>query len=235
MKNIYLLFFYYLIYLISCQDNSNEKNQDEEMPDINPIFKDFYEKWNKILPTFVSQYMHSIPIQYNSEAQFFENITKTPCNFQGAVVLDDATTKDDIIEIKIIAPNNTVIFQEASVASIFSLNLTDKGLYTISINNRFLYRNVRPFLMANSGQNLILEKENLSETEKKLDSIITFLQKFEQDSKLYRGFKRKINEELSKTNKYFYTFSLIETITLVSVSIWQYFYLKHLFEVKGSL
>ena len=50
-----------------------------------------------------------------------------------------------------------------------------------------------------------------------------------------RGFKRRGSEELSKTNNYFYAFSVIETIILIGVTIWQYFYLKHLFEIKGSL
>ena len=105
----------------------------------------------------------------------------------------------------------------------------------MEFHNRILNKEVRPNLMVNSGQNTILEKENLSKTEKKLDSIVTFLKKYEQDTKLAKGFKRIGNEELSKTNKYFFAFSVIETIVLIGVSIWQYFYLKHLFEIKGSL
>jgi hypothetical protein len=38
-----------------------------------------------------------------------------------------------------------------------------------------------------------------------------------------------------KTNQYFYTFSIIETVVLVSISVWQFYYMKHLFEIKGSL
>ena len=87
----------------------------------------------------------------------------------------------------------------------------------------------------NSGQNLFVEKENLSNTEKKLDSLLSFMKKYEQDYKLNRGFKRQRNEELSQTNKYFFIFSVVETIVLIGVSIWQYYYLKHLFEMKGSL
>ena len=61
------------------------------------------------------------------------------------------------------------------------------------------------------------------------------MKKYEQDYKLNRGFKRQRNEELSQTNKYFFVFSLVETTVLIGVSIWQYYYLKHLFEMKGSL
>ena len=87
----------------------------------------------------------------------------------------------------------------------------------------------------NSGQNLVIEKENLSETEKKMNQLFSFLKKYEQDNKLNRGFRKKGNIELSEVNKYFFIFSLIETIVLIGVSFWQYYYLKHLFEIKGSL
>ena len=40
--------------------------------------------------------------------------------------------------------------------------------------------------------------------------------------------------EIDKTNKYYYTFSILETIVLVSISIWQFYYMRQLFEIKGS-
>ena len=243
----FLLFI--IIYLFNCSSNNNIENQDNQEANVNPdssveedntinfnpIFKEFNEEWERTMQTFVSQYMYSIQVKYKSQVEYYENITKTPCLFRGVFLIDLAETEEDVLDFKIIAPNNTVIYEKTSYAAIFSLNLTDKGLYTIVFRNRVLNKDIRPTLMVNSGQNLILEKENLSETEKKLDSIITFLKKFEQDTKLGQGFKRKGNEALSKTNKYFYAFSLVETLILVSVSIWQYCYLKHLFEVKGSL
>lgn len=41
--------------------------------------------------------------------------------------------------------------------------------------------------------------------------------------------------EIIKTNKYFYTFSVIETFALIGISIWQFYYMRNLFEFKGSL
>ena len=64
---------------------------------------------------------------------------------------------------------------------------------------------------------------------------MTFLMRHEQENKINRGFRKKGNDILIYTNKYFFIFSLIETIVLIGVSVWQYYYLKHLFEIKGSL
>ena len=41
--------------------------------------------------------------------------------------------------------------------------------------------------------------------------------------------------EINKTNTYFYIFSFVETFVLIVVTIWQSYYMRHLFEVKGSL
>ena len=239
MKNYLILIF--LILYINCQADPNQQNDenniesDDEEETINPIFQDFINEWDEKMQDFDIQYNHLIPVKYKSHAEYFENITKVPCAFRGAFILEEATSKSDVIDFKIIAPNRTVIYQASSIGSVFQLNLTDKGLYTIEFHNRILNKEVRPNLMVNSGQNTILEKENLSKTEKKLDNIVAFLKKYEQDTKLAKGFKRFGNEELSRTNKYFFAFSVIETIVLIGVSIWQYFYLKHLFEIKGSL
>ena len=237
----YYLILIFLILYINCQAEPNQQNEDDNIDSddeedaINPIFQDFINEWDEKMQDFDIQYNHLIPVKYKSYAEYYENITKVPCVFRGVFILEEATSQSDVIDFKIIAPNRTVIYQVSSIGSVFQLNLTDKGLYTIEFHNRILNKEVRPNLMVNSGQNTILEKENLSKTEKKLDNVVAFLKKYEQDTKLAKGFKRIGNEELSKTNKYFFAFSVIETIVLIGVSIWQYFYLKHLFEIKGSL
>ena len=79
--------------------------------------------------------------------------------------LEEAKNEKEVIDFKIIAPNRSIIFQVSDIASIFSLQIYEKGLYTFQFNNRDINREVRPTLMVNSGQNLILEKKNLSGTE----------------------------------------------------------------------
>lgn len=245
MKSLNLvIFLFYILSNINCQLNNSsiktaEKNIKSEGPsflfDSNPIFKKFEDDWSQYMTNFLSQYLYTIPLPYKTEVEYYENITRAPCLLQGALIFEEAKSEKEKIDFKIIAPNRKVIFQSSDIASIFSIQLYDKGLYTFQFNNKAINKVIRPTFMVNSGQNLILEKENLSGTEDKLDKIVAFLQKYDQDRKLTRGFVRRGNEELKKTNKYFYAFSFIETIVLVAVSIWQYFYLKHLFEIKGSL
>ena len=226
MKNLSFVFFsFFIVKIIRAQIGLKNSK----------ILEKFFEEWSQNMPDFVGQYMYTIPVKKRTQVEYYENITKVPCKFQGAFILDEAQSDQEKIEFKIISPNNTIIYQKTDVASIFSVEINEKGLYTLVFNNKYLNRDVRPSLVVNSGQNLVLERENLSETENKLEKIMAFLLKYDQDRKLTRGFIRRGNEELKKTNKFFYVFSCIESIVLIVVSIWQYFYLKHLFEIKGSL
>ena len=241
MNDLYIyIFIIYIISIIKAHQNQDPiKIKNSEVPSFlfnsNPIFQKFSEQWSILMSNFVSQYIYTIPINKRSHVEYYENITKAPCLLQGAFILEEAKNEKEVIDFKILSPNKTIIFQATDIASIFSIQIYEKGLYTYQFNNRAINREVRPTLMVNSGQNLILEKENLSGTEDKLNKIVAFLQKYDQDRKLNRGFIRRGDEELKKTNKYFYAFSFVETIVLIVVSIWQYFYLKHLFEIKGSL
>lgn len=211
------------------------KSEDDNSLSFNELFSKFKEEWSNSMSDFISQYVYIIPVPYKKEIDYYEIISKTPCLMRGAFLNEDANSENDVIDFKIISPNNTVIFQASSIGEIFSLNLTEKGIYKLLFYNKANSKEVFPTLIMNTGQNLIVEKENLSETEKKLDKIIEFLLKHEQENKMSRGFVKKEKESLINTNNYFFIFSFIETAVLIGVSSWQYYYLKHLFEIKGSL
>ena len=189
-----IFFFFIIVYIttkIFCQDktnkntkqttNSNNNNQKtEEDTNDNPLvfnllFQELKEEWTKIMPDFVSQYIYLIPVPYKSQVDFYENITKVPCQMRGAFLLEEANSQKDKIEFKIVAPNNTVIYYSYSYGAIFSLNLTDTGVYSILFRNYYMNKEVKPTLIMNSGQNLILEKKEMSNYLKIINIFIFFL------------------------------------------------------------
>ena len=237
MNFFFFLFFNLIISQIPISNNILRKLQDSEEGPLlfNELFSKFKEDWVNNMSDFISQYVYIVPVPYKKEVDYYEIIKQVPCLMRGAFLNEDANSENDFIDFKIISPYNKVIFEASSIGEIFSLNLTEKGVYKLSFYNKANNKEVYPTLIMNTGQNLVVEKENLSETEKKFDKIINFLIKNEQENKVNRGFRKKGNESLVRTNKYFFIFSLIETIVLIGVSAWQYYYLKHLFEIKGSL
>ena len=246
MNFIFFILFYLIkvisnhTFLIDNNDNINRKLEDSKTENknnlsFNKLFAKFKEEWSSKMNDYISQYIYIVPLPYKKEIDYYEMISQVPCLMKGAFLNEEANSENDVIDFKIISPNNTIIFQASSIGSIFSLNLTEKGIYKLLFYNKVNKKEVYPTLIMNTGQNLIVEKENLSKTEKKFDRIISFLMKHEQENKMNRGFIKKGKESLINTNNYFFIFSLIETFVLICVSFWQYYYLKHLFEIKGSL
>ena len=102
-------------------------------------------------------------------------------------------------------------------------------------NNRYVNSELRVTFTMSTGQNIMLKKDDLTLTEQKLETLSAFIKRFNVEFKFNRNIHQERYKKIMKTNKYFYTVSVIETVVLIGVSIWQFYYMRHLFEIKGSL
>ena len=219
-----------LISSIFAQNNSTKnKKKDEE----SELIKNFYKEWNIRMKDFEGQYVYMIPLEKNKISYFYENITEVPALIQGAVIIDEKG--DDIILFEIKDPFDNVVYQNETHATIFNFTVETKGLYKISFNNKFSGKKISPTFTMNTGQNIFLQKKDIDEKEKSLIEVIQFLKDTETQDKMKKNIQRKRLKEVRVNNRNFFIFSLIETIILAIISVWQYLYMKHLFEIKGSL
>jgi hypothetical protein len=219
-----------LISSIFAQNNSTKnKKKDEE----SELIKNFYKEWNIRMKDFEGQYVYMIPLEKNKISYFYENITEVPALIQGAVIIDEKG--DDIILFEIKDPFDNVVYQNETHATIFNFTVETKGLYKISFNNKFSGKKISPTFTMNTGQNIFLQKKDIDEKEKSLIEVIQFLKDTETQDKMKKNIQRKRLKEVRVNNRNFFIFSMIETIILAIISVWQYLYMKHLFEIKGSL
>lgn len=193
----------------------------------------FATEWEQEMSNYDPDYVYMIPLNFKTKHTYFEDITTIPARIRGAFIVNEE--KKDNIDFEIIGPRSNVVYRNTTNECIFDLEVNDIGRYTILFNNRYLNEEVQITFTMNTGQNPILKKDDLSFTDKKLDSLFTFIKRFNLESKLNRNLHRERYVKIAKTNKYFYTFSVIETLVLVCISVWQFYYMRQLFEIKGSL
>ena len=219
-----------LISSIFAQNNSTKnKKRDEE----SELIKNFYKEWNIRMKDYEGQYVYMIPLEKNKISYFYENITEVPARIQGAVIIDEKGDDNILFEIK--DPFDNIVYQNETHATIFNFTVETKGLYKISFNNKFSGKKISPTFTMNTGQNIFLQKKDIDEKEKSLIEVIQFLKDTETQDKMKKNIQRKRLKEVRVNNRNFFIFSLIETIILAIISVWQYLYMKHLFEIKGSL
>ena len=219
-----------LISSIFAQKNvTKNKKRDEE----SELIKNFYKEWNIRMKDYEGQYVYMIPLEKNKISYFYENITEVPALIQGAVIIDEKGDDNILFEIK--DPFDNVVYQNETHATIFNFTVETKGLYKISFNNKFSGKKISPTFTMNTGQNIFLQKKDIDEKEKSLIEVIQFLKDTETQDKMKKNIQRKRLKEVRVNNRNFFIFSMIETIILAIISVWQYLYMKHLFEFKGSL
>ena len=208
---------------------TKNKKRDEE----SELIKNFYKEWNIRMKDYEGQYVYMIPLEKNKISYFYENITEVPALIQGAVIIDEKGDDNILFEIK--DPFDNIVYQNETHATIFNFTVETKGLYKISFNNKFSGKKISPTFTMNTGQNIFLQKKDIDEKEKSLIEVIQFLKDTETQDKMKKNIQRKRLKEVRVNNRNFFIFSLIETIILAIISVWQYLYMKHLFEIKGSL
>lgn len=178
-------------------------------------------------------YVYMIPLSYKTKEYFYENITHVPARIRGAFLTDEE--KRDRIDFEIIDPKNTVVYHNSTNECIFDITVNEPGKYIIAFNNRYVNSDIRVTFTMNTGQNPILKKGDLSIADTKLDSLLRFIKHFNVEFKFSRAVHSERFNRVKKANKYVYTFSVLETIVLIAVSIWQFYYMRQLFEIKGSI
>jgi len=193
----------------------------------------FSAEWERLMSDYEPDYVYMIPLSYKTKEFYYENITHVPARIRGAFLTDEE--KKDKIDFEVIGPTGELKYHNTTNECIFDFIATDSGKYSIVFNNRYVNSDMKVTFTMNTNQNPILKKADLSFTEEKLDNLLHFMKKFNLEFKFNRQIHRERYVKIQKSNKYFYTFSVIETIVLIGISVWQFYYMRQLFEIKGSL
>jgi hypothetical protein len=232
-KNYFQIIILIITLLFSSIFTQKNVTKNKEKDEESEFIKNFYKEWNIRMINYEAQYVYMIPLEKDKISYFYENITEVPARIQGAVIIDEKG--DDIVLFEIKDPFDNTIYQNQTHATIFNFTVETKGLYKIVFNNKFAGKKISPTFTMNSGQNIFLQKKDIDEKEKTLIEVIQFLKDIETQDKMKKSIQRKRLKEVRVNNRNFFIFSMIETIILVIISVWQYLYMKHLFEIKGSL
>jgi hypothetical protein len=232
-KNYFQIIILIITLLFSSIFTQKNVTKNKEKDEESEFIKNFYKEWNIRMVNYEAQYVYMIPLEKDKISYFYENITEVPARIQGAVIIDEKG--DDIVLFEIKDPFDNTIYQNQTHATIFNFTVETKGLYKIVFNNKFAGKKISPTFTMNSGQNIFLQKKDIDEKEKTLIEVIQFLKDIETQDKMKKSIQRKRLKEVRVNNRNFFIFSMIETIILAIISVWQYLYMKHLFEIKGSL
>ena len=193
-SNFYFIFILLLIFNIFKvntqtptvkEKNETTKSVDDKTDEISKeylnLLEEFNNEWENKMENYNSEYSYNIPLRPRVQEIYYENVTTVPSVFKGAFLIIDEST--DKIEFIIKDPNEKIIHQVTGHHNIFEIPITITGQYTIIFNNRISKSNLMITFTMNSGQNKLLNANDLTKTEQKLENLNAVIKKFHLEFK----------------------------------------------------
>ena len=180
-----------IIFNISYINNSPRPHVEEMKPEqkerseeFNNIYLDFTQEWEAKMQDYNYEYLYYIPLNPRDQEIYFEHVRSVPTIFKGAFFLTDETANK--IEFIIKDSYDKVIHRAIGHHNIFELNITKADRYSITFRNNIAKEKVVVTFTMNTGQNNMLRPKDLTDTEKKMESLEALIKKFNMEFKLSR-------------------------------------------------
>ena len=179
------IFIILLIFNFTLINNTPRPPDEVAEPDEGTsIYADLTSEWEQKMQDFKFEYIYYIPINPREQEIYFENVTTVPTTFKGGYFLSDESTNK--IEFYIKDSENRIIYEAKAHHNLFEFNVTKADRYSIIFRNNIAKEKVVVTFTMNTGQNDIIGKKELTETEKKLDALDNVIKKFNMEFKLSR-------------------------------------------------
>ena len=184
------IFIILLIFNFTLINNTPRPPDEVAEPDEGTsIYADLTSEWEQKMQDFKFEYIYYIPINPREQEIYFENVTTVPTTFKGGFFLSDESTNK--IEFYIKDSENRIIYEAKAHHNLFEFNVTKADRYSIIFRNNIAKEKVVVTFTMNTGQNDIIGKKELTETEKKLDALDNVINKFNMEFKLSRDIHTK--------------------------------------------
>ena len=193
---IIYIFILLLIFNISFINNSprppNKEARVEEEPKLDEamsLMHQFTSEWEEKMEDYNYEYLYYIPINPREQEIYFENVTSVPTTFKGAYFLSDESANR--IEFYVKDSDDRIVHKAIGHHDIFEFNITKADRYSITFRNNIAKEKVVITFTMNTGQNNMLVSKDLTNTEKKMDSLEAVIKKFNMEFKLSRDIHTK--------------------------------------------
>lgn len=206
-----------------------EINADEE-------HIEYMREWESVMKDFSPEDMVSIEIPPRGEEEFYTVIDIVPTIIRGYWFLSSGGNKD--IDFSILNPQHIVIYEKKSVKeAIFSLPITKQGIYSFILKNTKMLATHTVTLAYHSGNstNSVLKNEHLTPIEQDLLWVEKAVKDFQVDSQFASLRQETHYKTVAGANKNVFWFSLLESLGVILVTVWQIYYIKKLLDNRRVL
>jgi len=164
-------------------DDKNIKNQKTK--EDTKYLSEFNKEWEKKMSDYESDYLYVIPLTSKVEEVYYENISIVPARIRGAFFIEEEGNK---IDVYMRSEDNRIVFSALAVSQkVFDFKILEKGKYSISFINKYTSNKIKVTFTMSTGQNNVLMKKDLTQTERKIDGLLHYIKRFNIEFKYNRN------------------------------------------------
>ncbi|CAD8151670.1 unnamed protein product [Paramecium pentaurelia] len=182
---------------------------------------------------FIPDDIITFSLTANQEDVLLENITE-PTLIKGAYQVNH---HKDVIDFSVKTPAGKTIYSKmATNKGNFTVQANEIGLYSIIFNNKKKTNQLLTYAV-----DVVKDKEDkikstdIDPLELDIDYIHNGLSELYYDHKFQQIRYESSTQQVKEANKKIYIFTVIETIFIVLVTIWQIWYIKRLYNKRSPL
>lgn len=230
-----------VVFCILSTDAKNKKKPGNPTPSTLEVNAEdehieYMKEWDSVMQDFSPEDMVSIEIPPRSEEEFYTVIEIVPTVIRGYWFLSSGSNKD--IDFSVLNPQQIVIYEKKSVKeAIFSLPVTKQGIYSFILKNTKMIATHTVTLAYHSGNstNSVLKNEHLTPIEQDLLWVEKAVKDFQVDSQFAQLRQETHYSTVAGANKNVFWFSLLESLGVILVTVWQIYYIKKLLDNRRVL
>lgn len=220
---ILFLLIIFLFPITSTQTDSINENHNED---------EFSNKLNSLWEDFNSEFYYTFLIEPGKSYEFIQEVVKLDSKLKGLYMCDEKSDVNFEMEISI---EGNSLFKSNQLNDVFKANLPKRGNYKLTFYNKSSSERIKISLLLNSGQNELLKSSQLETTHEKIRSLDSYIKTLLNSQEFrHHRFRERVKVH-DKNNQYMLIYSVIETLILIQVTIFQFKYMNKLLKAKENI
>lgn len=214
--------------------NYTNNIDDETDNEYSQVENNFATDWETNMADYEYENIFTVKLKPRDDMVFYEevnylHITKP---IKGAYVVNQREEIDAPILLNIFQ-DNVKIYSALGEEKIFSFTVKKEGVIAIQLFN-YSEEEVLLTFTISAGHENPAKKEDIKFADQKIDNLLKFVNRFKVEKTLLHSKHEDKSKQFKQMGKLFYTYTMIETAILMLIVIVQFYFIKRLFEVKGS-
>eukprot|EP01068_Selenidium_serpulae_P004970 Selendium_serpulae@DN3817_c0_g1_i1.p1 len=191
-------------------------------------------EWDSHMSNFVPDMLVTFQLGTRADEYFYHDVEIEDELIRGGYFVSGAAESSDL-DFTIMDPESKIIMKRKDAEGLFHFTSKSVGTYTFVLSNRKWMESKMVTFAIGSGNETALTAQEVNSATANARQINRMLQDIQAESQVLWNRQRSHMKTVSSTHKRMFWIALIQLVALVSITMTQVYFIRHLFSHKRIL